>query len=423
MDKTQTLGEVLSLLRRRVLLWSSTVALGLLISLAYALSLPPEYQTSATIQIEQPPIQTGDGSRGSLNADMLQKLQIVEQRVMARDNLLAIIDKFSLYSDASSLSDVQKVDLLRRAANVTHITNPEFRWRQDISPSALLVTVRMSDPNLVADVANELVTNVLDQEQRRRSDRVRETLEFFDSEEERIEGAINALEEEIANYRLANDVLLPGGIEALRERLSDLQQVELEVEREILTLQGGSTDNSIRGQRLRRLEEERSIYLTKMADIRKDIAETPRLEKHLSALERELGKLEDQYQAITSGKAEAEMEQMLEASRQSNSFAVLEQAIAPKWPIAPSRKKIMAMGGLLSAMAALTLLFLAEMRNPVLRTLNQFERQLHQRAVAVIPTIESPRQRRRRSFGTLARLGSVVGVFIALSAIILKFGR
>ena len=113
MDKIQTLGEVLSMLRRRFLLWACVIALGVLVSLAYALSLPREYETSATIQIEQPSIRTGESSIGSINVAMLQKLQIVEQRVMARDNLLTIIHKFSLYP---GLTNAQKVELLRRSS-------------------------------------------------------------------------------------------------------------------------------------------------------------------------------------------------------------------------------------------------------------------------------------------------------------------
>jgi uncharacterized protein involved in exopolysaccharide biosynthesis len=390
----------------------------------YALSLPREYETSATIQIEQPTIQTGESTRGSLNADMLQKLQIVEQRVMARDNLLAIIEKFGLYTNGG-LSDLQKVDLLRRAARVQHITNPQLRWRQDISPSALLVTVRMTDPVLVANVANELVNNVLEQEERSRTDRVRETLDFFDGEERRIGAAIATLEGEVAEYKRNNAVILPGGVEALRTRLTDLQEFELEVQRQILSLQdnGLAGEGTIRGQRVARLEEERALYQLEITDLENEIAETPRIEQEFSTLERQLKKLEDQYEAITAGKAQAEMNQMLEANRQSDSFAVLEEALPPDWPIAPSRKKILAMGGLLSGALALILVFLAEMRSPVIWTRGQLERQLRLRAVAAIPVIDTPAKRRKQFIVTAAKVSAVLATVGASATIFLKFGR
>jgi len=424
MDRFQSLGEVRSMLRRRALLWVSVIALGLVMSLFYTLSLPREYETFATIQIEQPSIQTREGTRGSLNADMLQKLQIVEQRVMARDNLLAIIDKFGLYRN-TDLSDLQKVDLLRRAARVQHITDPQLRWRQDISPSALLVSVRMTDPVLAANVANELVNNVLAAEAESRAARVRETLDFFDGEERRIGAAITALEAEIAEFKRQNAVILPGGVESLRLRLADLQEIELEVQRQILSLQdGGQTGaGTIRAQRVARLQEEAALYQEQIAQIEDEIAETPRLEQEFSKLQRELGKLEDQYEAVTVGKAQAEMNQMLEASSQSDSFAVLEEALPPDWPIAPSRKKSLAMGGMLSAAVALTLVFLAEMRSPVIWTRGQLERQLGLRAVAVIPVIETPGQRRARRLLSFAKIGIVLAAATALAGFALRFGR
>ncbi|KPA21239.1 Chain length determinant protein [Shimia sp. SK013] len=424
MDRFQSLGEVLSMLRRRALLWVSVIAFGVLISLVYVLSLPREYETSATIQIEQPTIQTGESSRGSLNAEMLQKLQIVEQRVMARDNLLAIIEKFGLYRNAG-LSDLQKVDLLRRAARVQHITNPQLRWRQDISPSALLVTVRMTDAALAANVANELVNNVLDQEEASRSARVRETLDFFDSEERRISAAIFTLEAEIAEFKRENAVILPGSVESLRTRLTDLQEIELEVQRQILSLQdGGQAEAStIRGQRVARLAEERALYQLEISGLEAQLAATPAIEQAFSKLQRQLGKLEDQYEAVTIGKAQAEMNQMLEANRKSDSFAVLEVALPPDWPIAPSRKKILATGGMLSAAMALTLVFLAEMRSPVIWTRGQLERQLRLRAVAAIPVIETRRSRRNRRILSLAKIGTVLAAATALAGIALKFGR
>ena len=52
MDKFQSFGEVLSMLRRRFFLWASIIVIGGLISLAYVLGLPRDYETYATLQLE-----------------------------------------------------------------------------------------------------------------------------------------------------------------------------------------------------------------------------------------------------------------------------------------------------------------------------------------------------------------------------------
>ncbi|MCP4183460.1 Wzz/FepE/Etk N-terminal domain-containing protein [Pseudopelagicola sp. nBUS_19] len=425
MDRIQTLGEVISMLRRRILLWVPTVALGFLISMIYALSLPQQYETFATIQIEQPSIQTGENGNRTVNAAMLQKLQIVEQRVMARENLLTIIEKFNLYAGAYNLSATQKVQLLREAASVVHIINPEYRWRQDISPSALMVTVRMVEPTLAANVANELINNVLEQEQRRRSARVRETLAFFEGEDKRIGNAISELEDRIANFKQENSALLPGGVSALRNLLAELQKTKLEVERGMVSLQDGAevNDNSVRAQRARRLQEELELYQIEIARIEAAISASPEVDREFSNLKRMLKKLEDQFEAITIGKAKAEMNQMLETASQSSSFAVLERALPPDWPIAPSRRKILAMGVLVSALIALILVLVAEIRNPVIWTKSQFERQLGMRAIATIPVIEQATERRKRLAAAFVKIGIFTALFISAASVILKFGH
>ena len=81
------------------------------------------------------------------------------------------------------------------------------------------------------------------------------------------------------------------------------------------------------------------------------------------------------------------------------------------------------MGGLMSTVVALSVVFLAEMRSPVIWTRGQLERQLRLRAVAAIPTIETPKQRRRRVIRIGLKLGGLVATFAALAGVILKFGR
>jgi uncharacterized protein involved in exopolysaccharide biosynthesis len=420
MGKIQSFGDLLGLMRRRAFLFMVVVCAGLLISLAHVLNLPSEYETSAAIQIEQPSLQTGSTSPGALNADMLQKLQIVEQRVMARDNLLAIIEKFELF-DEPSLSDLERVALLREAARVERVIDEDYRWRHDISPSALLVTARMSDPVLAADVVNELVNNVLEQEQQRRTARVAETLSFFDGEERRIGAAILTMEQQIADFKRTHAVLLPGSVEGLRTRLTDLQQIALEVQRQILENESAaSAGNSVRAQRLRRLQEERALFDIEIAEIETALSDMPRLEQQFGKLERELSKLEQQYQAIAAGKAEAEMQQMLEASQHAESFTVLEQALPPDWPVAPSRKRIMAMGGLLSLVVALALIILMELRSPEIRTAAQLERQLGLRPVAVIPKLDTPAKRRWRLLSAIAKYAVLFTIFGLLAATIVN---
>lgn len=419
MDRFQSLGEVFGMLRRHVALWAAVAGIGILISLFYTLSLPRIYETAAVIQIEQPSVEEVTAGTGSLNAATLQKLQIIEQRVMARDNLLDIISKFDLFADDPSMTESMKVFQLRLAARVQQITDPNLAWRPDVSPTALMITVRLGDPEMAANIANELVTNVLDQNAKRRADRARETLEFFNSEERRIRDAIVELEDQIATFKRNNAASLPDQVEENRRELNRIRDIELDLDRQIVGLREGIAPdvNSPMGQRILRLQEQRDLYRARADEIQAALTAAPEVELIYNALHRQLRQLTDQYQAITANRSEAELNQMIEASHQAESFAVLERATVPETPVAPRRKRILGIGILLSVIAASALALLVDLRNPVIWTATQFERQFQTPPVAAIPVVELPIEKLRRRSKWI--IGSVV--FITIFALMVLF--
>ncbi|WP_275411505.1 Wzz/FepE/Etk N-terminal domain-containing protein [Shimia biformata] len=425
MDRFQSLGEVLGMLRRRVVLWAGVAAIGVLISLFYTLSLPRIYETAAVIQIEQPSIEEATAGTGNLNAATLQKLQIIEQRVMARDNLLDIITKYNLFADDPSMTESMKVYQLRLAARVQQITDPSLAWRPDVSPTALMISVRLGDPEMAANVANELVTNVLDQNARRRAERARETLEFFNSEEKRVREAIVALEDRIAKFKREHAASLPEQVEENRRELNRIRDIVLDLERQIVGQREGITPdiNSPMGQRILRLQEQRDLYRERADEIQAALTAAPEVELIYNALHRQLRQLTEQYQAITANRSDAELNQMIEASHQAESFAVLERAVVPEIPVAPRRKRIMGIGVLLSLLAATAAALVVELRNPVIWTAAQFERQLQSPPVVSIPVVELPAERLRRRARRVVGAAVFVSVFVLVVLVILTRGR
>ena len=426
MDVTQFIGELLSMMKRRAFLWAAILVLGVLASLFHAASQPKVYSTSAVIQIEQPNIEDPTEARSrSLNAATVQKLQIIEQRVMARDNMLDIIRKLDLFADLPEMSDSDKVLAFRLASRVTQITDPTMPWRQDLSPTALNITVEFDDPALAAAIANELVENVLAENASRQAERARETLEFFESEETRVGNAISDLEDRIALYKQANKEFLPESLEEKRTQLTELRQILLELENQIVVQRENlrSGQDSIRGKRIQRLEEQRAFYQAEAASLAAAIDRAPQIEKDLGMLHRQMQKLSDQYRAITSGKAEAEMGRMLEVSHKGESFRVLERALPPEIPIRPNRKKTVALGAMLSAGIASAIVLMVELRNPVIWSASQLERQVQMRPVVTIPVVELPGQRRMRWMRQAMSFALLSGVFLALALLIMMQAR
>lgn len=421
MNGLSTLDEIIGAFLRHVVLLALILAAGVAASLFYAVSLPREYESTAVIQIEQSQVQTPSFGAGSTaNARTLQQLQIIEQRVMSRGNLLDIIAKENLFADLPGMTDAQKVTALRLSAGVTRVADPALAWRPDVIPTALSISVRLGDPEVAARVANTLVNNVLEENRTRREKQATETLAFFESEEARLGRDIVALETRISAFKRQNVDSLNAGLSSQRDELAILRQDRLELERQIIELNAGNrgSRNTLFANTLAQLQEQSALLEVQIAQISLLIQNAPEIERELSGLERELQKLTDQYQIITRNQAEAEMSLMLQASQQGESFRVLERAVAPDNPIAPNRKRIVFLGSILSVMAGVVVVLFLELRNPIIRTETQLERHLGLRAVAVIPNVHVARERAwRRVFWTVGLLVFAIA-FFAVAAIV-----
>lgn len=386
-------------MRRRFWLVLLVAGLGSVLSVLFALSQPKIYQATAVIQIETP--QVGQSTRADASvSDARLRLQLIEQRLMARDHLVTMIDKHGLYANAPDLPLGQKVQRLREAARIEPIavTMPGFAPGAT-TPSGLSVTVAMDDPDKAARIANDFVQSVISQNRERRLAVARETLDFYSAEEARVDAGIAELEARIADFKRANADALPASLAAQRDQLTTLRAAMLDIERQIVTLE---TESSRRREEvytrdIARLTEQRDLIAGRIATIERAIADSPAIERDLGALNRELTQLQEQLSAITRARAEAEMASALEDRQQQERFEVLETAIPPATPVSASRKKIALAGGVASLLAGLGLAFVLELLNPKLRTASQLREELDITPVVTIPVVRLPRERRARA--------------------------
>lgn len=399
MSSIRSIPDLLRLLRRRLWLVLLVAGLGSALSVLFALSQPKIYRATAVIQIETP--QVGQSTRAEASvSDARLRLQLIEQRLMARDHLVTMINKHGLYANAPDLPLGQKVQRLREAARIEPIavTMPGFAPGA-MTPSGLSVTVAMDDPDKAARIANDFVQSVISQNRERRLAVARETLDFYSAEEARVDAGIAELEARIADFKRANSDALPASLAAQRDQLTTLREAMLDIERQIVTLETESSRRreEVYARDIARLTEQRDLIAGRIATIERAIADSPGIERDLGALNRELTQLQDQLSAITRARAEAEMASALEDRQQQERFEVLETAIPPATPVSASRKKIALAGGMASLLAGLGLALVLELLNPKLRTASQLREELDITPVVTIPVVRLPRERRARA--------------------------
>ena len=199
MGPIQTLPEILSWLRRRAMLIVFTSLLGLVAGVLLALNTDRVYRASAVIQVLNPVIDPRDGNGTST---IVRRVQAIEQRIMARDNLLELGERHGMF-DGLDLSPTERMLMMRQSIAIEAVAAAQAGFTRDGSLSALIVSASARTPEASAALANDLADDVVRENAEQRRERAQSALRFFTEEERRIEGLIVELEAEI--FRLSVD--------------------------------------------------------------------------------------------------------------------------------------------------------------------------------------------------------------------------
>lgn len=396
MGPIQTFDEFLNLVIRRRLLIAALVLLGTILALMFALSRSQYYETAAVIQVQTPVIA---GQEQQTRSQTAANLQAIEQRLTTRENLLAMIDRHGLFAQAPGMTAEQKVFALREAVTFQSVAGAgEQTFGSAASVSALLITTRLDTADHAARVANDFAQSVLDMSVARQNDRARETLGFFQAEEARVSQQIAVLEAELAAYKNANIAAVGGGSSDERSAIdTDLRRVAqglLAIEAEQAALQAKQRLRETDRRRIDDLAAQKSVLERQKAGLEQQraaldarAAQSPEVERTLSAYDRQLEQLQTQFEAVTARKAEAETALRLEQENHAEHFTLLERAITPAYASGGGRKKIVIAGAVASLVGAIAAAFLLDLMNPVLRSAAQMQREVDIRPVIVLPDL------------------------------------
>jgi polysaccharide biosynthesis transport protein len=256
-DYQLTLVDYFAIVRRRAWLIIGSFFGMLVVGVAVTLLLPSIYRATGSILIESQQIPT-DLVQAPVTSYADERIEVIKQRVMTRDNLLRIIRKYNLFADAGpTFTPSDQIDEMRKTISVD-LVNANLRSdRRGAGTIAFSLSFEHKRPEVAQAVANDLVTLFLEENVKQRTQRATQTTEFLTQEADKLKKDLNELESQIATYKQQNGKGLPEnvafGLAAMQRLEGDLRQLDREY---------ASTEQELRG-----LEAEREAAANGQLDL------------------------------------------------------------------------------------------------------------------------------------------------------------
>ena len=320
----KTLADYLVILDRRKIWLFSTAAIVLFISFTVAMVLPPVYQSTATILIEQQEIPT-ELVQSTVTSYADQRLQVISQQVMTRTNLLSIVQKYNIFAQERDSGAPMEgiIDKMREKIAMEMVSADVIDPRSGRPTQATIaftISYQDANPSIAQSIANELTSLYLNENLNTRNRQAAEASDFLGDEVKRVGVLVSELEAKLAEFKEQNVGSLPEMVQ-LNQQLMDRTERELtEVERSIQSLKERkiylsselaglnpySTMYSHEGQRVLspvdQLKMLQTKYISMSAVYGTDLPDLVKMRKEIAALKLEVGSVD------TSSELEAQLQ-------------------------------------------------------------------------------------------------------------------
>lgn len=381
-------GFYWQLLKRRA--WFFTVPFVLIAAagIAFAYLLPATYLSEGKVLVQSQQIPS-ELVRATVTNAAQERIQVIQQRTMSRENLLAIIDKFQLFPDKKDLmSATQLVELMRKNAKIEPIEQPlafsRLSSRMDNPTIVFTVGFEYSDPQKATAVANELMTRILNEDLRDRTSRATDTTKFLTREVQKLQADNAAIELKIAQAKA--NLSRPSGTNGADQTFNQLAQLKAEyAQKSALYNERHPVMQGLR----RQVEAMEKLVIPPAPRADAPVALEPLLAQQAS--------MQKDLEAATSKLLAARIGETLERDQQAEKLEIIEQPTVPQDPISPNRRKIATLALMLAFAAGSGLTLLAEYADQSIRRSTDIFPIIDRQLVVSIPYITTKAEDRQKN--------------------------
>ena len=384
----------ISLLRRRFLYFLFPFVVIAAGGFAVAMLWPAIYVAEGKLLVESQQIPT-ELVRPTITATAKERIQVIEQRIMTRENLLALADKYQMFPNKrSTMSGTEVLDRMRARTRLVPFELDQSRRRSDTVTIALSIGFEYENPEIAMRVANELLTLILNEDARNRTRRAQETTNFLATEVKRLEAELASVDGQIAEFKRRYS-----GETAPEKTSIQLALLRAELQEKSALYADAHPD-------MVRLKKQ-------IAALEKIVAKTTQFESGLEALQNQRAGLQKNLENASQKALTARLGESLERAQFSERLEVIEQAILPQKPTKPNRPKLLALTFALAIFGGIGSVTLVHMLSGAIQGPRDLYSVADARLLVAIPYIATKKEIFRKKLKMAAAISASLGSIAA----------
>jgi uncharacterized protein involved in exopolysaccharide biosynthesis len=345
----------IDVLERRALAFAGPFVLVLSLGTLVIAARPVIYLVEGKILVESPQMPS-ELVRPTVTALANERIQLIEQRIMTRDNLVTVADKAGIFGPGPERpSDANIVTYMRTRVKINATELPSRGYERQMI--AFTVGFEHEQPPVALRVANVLITTILNEDIKARTDSASETTRFLERETLKLESELSAIDLQIAELKRRNVDRMTPRTQSVDDQLAALKA---ELAQKASIYSDSHPDLKALKQRVAALESK-----IVPADAN---ANTP--EPGIDALERQQASLQKIVEAANQKLAAARLGESLEKGQRFERLEVVEQPALPIVPERPNRPKLFALAFGLALAAGAGFVCLLESRDDTIRRIS-----------------------------------------------------
>ncbi len=234
LEQTQDIRFYLSILKARKKYFIFPTLAVLLVTIAIAWSLPPIYESTSTILIEEQQIPP-DFVRSTVTGFADQRIQSLTQQILSRTKLWEIIQQFNLYPEMrekftrEEILEAMRDNIKFQTISADVGDRPRTRTARASTAAitiAFSISYRGKNPDVVQKVTGTLGSQYLEQNLKIREAQAKSTTQFLEAELKELQERIQTLGDQITAFKGEHEGLLP---ELQQFNRSEAERLEREI--------------------------------------------------------------------------------------------------------------------------------------------------------------------------------------------------